>query len=66
METRKLELSHDEIELIQNALMYVYNKRLELLDKNRELTKEEKGAILKTANEYWDLETHIGNGSKDV
>ena len=64
---RTLKLTHYEIELLQNALGYIYNRKLDIVSKNREILNEnESDFILASANGYDDLRNKIGEGEKDV
>lgn len=67
MSYRHLKLSHDEIDLIQNALSYLYNSKLDLMAKNTKiLSDSERKSILNNANKYDDLRAQIENSDKDV
>lgn len=67
MSKRHLQLSHIEIELIQNSLSYLYNRKLDLVAKNTKiLSDQERKSILESANKYDDLRSQIENGDKDV
>jgi len=64
---RTLKLSHQEIELIENALLYVYDKKLDLVtNSGRILGKEQSESIMSIANKYFDLQEQISNSEKDV
>lgn len=63
---RTLKLTHDEVFLIETALEYVYNKKLDIVSNNRKLlSKDAVAEILKKANEYVELSDGIRNGEKD-
>ena len=56
METKKIELTLEEINLIKNALYFVYDKKLDTINKgNKILSKEEKETMVFYANKYFDL-----------
>lgn len=64
---RNLKLSHEEIEIIQNALQYAYDCKLGNLRNNAKLiSTEERENILSFANKYFDLFDEIKGGKKDV
>ena len=51
-----VKLTDDEKKLIINALMYVYEKKLDVLDQNRKvMTDEEAKWLLLNANKYFDV-----------
>ena len=54
---RTLKLSHQEIELIENALLYVYDKKLDMVSNSKRiLDKEQRDSIMSVANKYFDLQ----------
>ena len=64
---RTLKLTHEEIDLIEKALAFVYNTRLKGLEKNFVLLdKDAVDIILKTANKYDNVLSDIREGKKDV
>ena len=64
---RILKLTHEEIELIKNALQYVYDSKLDNLGKCRKIISlEESEKIIEVANGYFDLFEAINYGQKDV
>jgi hypothetical protein len=64
---RTLKLSHQEIELIENALLYVYDKKLDMVSNSKRiLDKEQRDSIMSVANKYFDLQEQISNSEKDV
>jgi len=64
---RNLQLTHKEIELIKNALQYVYDSKLDNLNKcSKIITLEESEKIIEVANGYFDLFEQISEGTKDV
>lgn len=67
---RFLMLSHEDIQIISNALNYTYLKKIDMLgemNKHRPLFSETaRNEILKSANKYGDLEGAISKGEKDV
>jgi|GEM_PF-4884162 hypothetical protein len=51
-----VKLTDDEKKLIINALMYVYDKKLDVLDQNcKVMTDEEAKWLLLNANKYFDV-----------
>ena len=59
---RTLKLSHQEIELIENALLYVYDKKLDMVSNSKRiLDKEQRDSIMSVANKYFDLQEQISN-----
>lgn len=55
-------LNQSEIEMIVNALYYVYGKKLDSIRENRKiLTESEKSVIIEKANEYANLADKINN-----
>jgi len=49
-------LTQQEKEMVKNALMFVYDTKLESIAKNRKIIfLEENIEMLKTANQYYDL-----------
>ena len=64
---RHLKLTHDEIELIQNALMYLSQRKLDIISANHNiLTKDEKSLMQNESDKYSDLLLEITDGLKDV
>jgi len=64
---RTLKLKHEEIELIKNALQYVYDKKLDVVKNNRKiLTDSNVKNIIDSANGYYDIVEKIDNGDFDV
>ena len=62
---RKIRLSHDEIELIQTALQYVHDTKLDLVSKNRTiLEKSAKESIVASAKKYFDV-LAVFDGQRD-
>ena len=67
METRQLNLTHDEIDLISRALQYAYGKRLDVIKESTYMFgKKTTDAMLEIASEYEDLRASIDNSEKDV
>jgi hypothetical protein len=55
-------LNQSEIEMIVNALYYVYGKKLDSIRENRKIiTESEKSVIIEKANEYTNLADKINN-----
>ena len=53
---KELKLTKEEAELLQSALMYVYDKRLDMVKQNQQIiTPEEREQLLTSAAKYWDL-----------
>jgi len=64
---RDLELEHEEIDLIKDALFYVYYKKLKILKKNSKILSDAAcKKITHSANRYYDLAEKIENGDCDV
>lgn len=64
---RTIKLTHEEIELIKNALQYVYDSKLDNLKQCAKIiSKEESEKIIEVANGYYDLFEAINYGQKDV
>ena len=64
---RTLKFTHDEMELIQNALRNMYLSRLQLTKEKRLILENgEIESILKRGRKYDDLRAAIDNGKKDV
>lgn len=54
---RAIKLTEDQIETIKTALQYVYDRKLEIVSKNRKsLGKIATATILEQANKYFDLQ----------
>lgn len=67
MNTRDLRLTHEEIELLTNALQYVYDQKIDIVKTNRKtLGDEGSKMIVDIANKYFDLQEQINNSQKDV
>jgi len=65
--TRYLELTHDEIVLIKNALQYVYDRKMDSIKKNEKIMESnEQQIMLNSANKYFNLQDEINSGGKDV
>ena len=55
-------LNQSEIEMIVNALYYVYGKKLDSIRENRKIiTESEKSVIIEKANKYANLADKINN-----
>jgi len=64
---RTIQLSHEEIELIQTAIQNTYFEFLKIIEKDRKiLTPEIISAILERAHEFDNLRLDIAAGQKDV
>jgi hypothetical protein len=64
---RTLQLSHEQVELLVEALDFAYNKRLKLIQEHRdELDKDVIEDILAKGNKFWDLASEIKDGQLDV
>jgi len=67
MKTRILKLTHEEIDLIDQALKAMYLNRLALVEAHRDLLgKDVVQQILKDANKFDYLKFNISNSTKDV
>ena len=67
MNTRDIRLTHEEIQLLTNALQYVYDRNIDIVKANRKIFgDEESKAIIDIANKYYDLQEQINNSEKDV
>jgi len=65
-EFRTIRLTHEEIETIKKSLQYVFERKLDIVDKNRNtLGKKAVGNILETANKYADTQ-EVFDGERDV
>lgn len=63
---RTIQLSHEEIETIKNALQYAYNVQLGFATQNRILLGQEAiNTMLEKANEYLYMQD-VFNGDRDV
>ena len=57
---KELKLTKEEAKLLQSALMYVYDKRLEMVRQNIQIiTPQEREQLLTSAAKYWDLADKI-------
>lgn len=64
---RRLKLTHEEIQIIQESLQYYYNSKLNLIKNNSGLiTLEERKLLVNDANKYVGLHSMIEGGEKDV
>lgn len=67
MDHRNLKLSHQEIELLNIALNYIYNRKMQIVGHHTPLlSEEERKAILKNANLFDNLRIAIAGGERDV
>ena len=67
MNKRTFEFTHEEVELIEKALDYVWNQKLQLIsDKSLLITPEIREKLLESANKFGDLSSEISEGNKDV
>ena len=67
MAKRHLELTHEEIETINNALVFYYSEKLDLIKKKAGLlTLDERKIMLIDADKFSDLSVEIIEGEKDV
>lgn len=66
--TRTLELTHEEIEMIQGALQSKYDQGLEVVAMMRKMKLPEDPIkeVLESANTYFDLNDAIQDGAKDI
>jgi hypothetical protein len=56
METKIIEFTFEEINLLKNALYFIYYKKLDALAQNRKIMSlEEEKTLLNSANKYFDL-----------
>ena len=63
---RTIQLTHEEIETIKNALQYVYNRQNDIAGQNRKTLGEKTvNEILDTANKYLDTKL-VFDGNRDV
>ena len=63
---RTLKLTPHEIELIERALLYVYHKKIKILDEFSGLMRKEEEIELKlSADQYANLQGNISGGVKD-
>lgn len=64
---RNLSLSHEEIELIEKALNFTYNRTLDAVNAtNGIISIEARKELTDSANKYAELANSIANGNKDV
>jgi len=64
---RTLKLTHEEIRLIETALLYVYDRKLDNIKLfSQIMSKDEYKHVLENANDYSDLQDQISNSEKDV
>lgn len=67
MKTRKLELTHQEIDLVQRALNKIYSDHLKLIGTGRLILDEANiKAIITNADRFGKLREKINAGLKDV
>ena len=67
MAKRHLELTHEEIAIINNALVFYYSEKLDLITKKSGLlTLEERRILLLDADKFSNLSVEIIEGEKDV
>ena len=63
---RTIEITHDEIEIIKNALQYAYDKNLELVRNHKKILGEDASKkVLEIANKFFDAQD-IFSGDRDV
>jgi len=61
-----VQLKQEEIDMIVTALQYVFNKKLDMVKRNRDvLTQSEINELLNSANEYDDLSAFIQNKTQN-
>lgn len=64
---RTLKISHEDIALIEAALQYVYNRKLDHIKQSINIINaQEKVEILNSANRYLDVFDQLQNGEFDV
>lgn len=64
---RQLELSHEDIDLIETALKYISRQGFETVRKDKDILGEKAAeAILENSNKFEDLRDSISNGEKDI
>lgn len=64
---RVLRLTAHEIDLIESALLYVYNRKMRSMDEFRGLMrKEEVVELTVSANAFANLQGDISGGVKDI
>lgn len=64
---RKLQLSHEQIEMILNALINAESQSYDIVNKNSFILNEDaKKALLKQSNDFNQLSFLINNGELDV
>ena len=57
---KELKLTKEEAELLQSVLMYVYDQRHDIVQRNNKiLTGKERVELLSLSNMYWDLADKI-------
>ena len=57
---KELKLTKEEAELLQSVLMYVYDQRHDIVQRNNKiLTGKERVELLSSSNMYWDLADKI-------
>lgn len=67
MTTRTLELTHEEIELIEAALNQVTSLKMSQVSSQAGImTKQEREAILQSSNRFDTLRAEIAEGEKDI
>jgi hypothetical protein len=63
---RTIQLTHDEIETIKTALQYVFERKLDIVEKNRKTLGEDLSKnIITLANKYIDTQI-VFDGERDV
>ena len=64
---RTLKLTHEDIWFIENALQYVYDKKLETIRNfHKVIEQDERELMLATANKYFDVLDKLSSGNSDV
>jgi len=63
---RTIKLTHEEIELIKISLIYISDKKLDIIAQNRNiLTEEEQLKIYENYKKYFDTQ-NVFDGERDV
>ena len=67
IETRTLKLTQAEVDIIETALQFAYNKQMQVLEDNRPLMiGKEYQMLLDNADKFYHIKAAISFNKKDV